>query len=479
MSAKTMHTLAGLLAGCLLALPVLLMPAGCANIIPPAGGPRDSLPPVLVKASPADSLKNFKANRITLSFDEYVDIQNLQDNLIVSPVPKTQPAVDHKLNTITIRLRDSLEPNTTYTLNFGQAIKDINEGNVLKNFTYMFSTGARFDSLQLRGRVILAQTGEADSTLLVLLHRRGDDSAIIKEKPRYVARLDNQGNFLFRNLPADTFYLYALKDESGSYRFSGRDQLFAFADKALKVDGTDTSTHLLYAFADNEGVSPAGPRAAKPAVPPKEKRLVIKTNLDGNRQDLLGNLVLSVEQPLRGLDSSRIHFSSDSSFQPVSGYRWIRDSTSTQLTLLYPWKENTLYNLVIDKDFAEDTLGRKLLKADTIRFTTKQRADYGLVRITFRNLDLASHPVLQFIQHNNVVDSFALAGNSFSRELFPPGDYELRILFDRNQNGRWDPGHFFGRREQPELARPVPNGRINIKPNWENEFEREAPPPAP
>ncbi|HEU4574829.1 MAG TPA: Ig-like domain-containing protein [Chitinophagaceae bacterium] len=474
MISKWVKHIAGWLLLSAISFPAFLLETGCANIIPPAGGPRDSLPPVLLKASPADSSKNFRGNRITLSFDEYVDIQNVQQNLIVSPVPKALPAVDHKLSTITIKLRDSLEPGTTYTLNFGDAIRDINEGNILKNFVYIFSTGSSFDSLQLKGQVILAETGGTDTTLIVMLHRSGSDSAIVKEKPRYVTRLDGKGNFTFRNLPAGTFYLYAMKDESNSYRFSGRDQLFAFAGKPVVISQTDTISHILYAFPDNEGASPAAAKTTKGAVS-KEKRLIIQNNLDGNRQDLLNDFTMKFEVPLKYVDTSKLVFTSDSSFTPLSGYTFTKDSSGKALTLHYPWKENTLYNLILDKDFAEDTLGRKLLKTDTLRFTSKQLADYGSVRIRFRNLDMSKNPVLQFVQNDQVIKSFPLAGPEFYQQLFVPGDYELRILNDDNKNGRWDPGIFMDKHQQPEIVQPVPSGKINIKPSWENEFEREAP----
>ena len=123
------------------------------------------------------------------------------------------------MNTITVKLKDTLEPNTTYTLNFGNAIKDVNEGNILKNFTYIFSTGTYIDSLELRGKVLLAETGETDTTLTVMLHTNKDDSAVVKEKPRYIAKVGRQGNFDFQNLPPETFYLYALKDEGGTHRY--------------------------------------------------------------------------------------------------------------------------------------------------------------------------------------------------------------------------------------------------------------------
>jgi len=448
---------------------IVVLP-GCANIIPPMGGPRDSLPPTVIDIRPTDSSKDFKENRIVFSFNEYVDIQDVQKNLIVSPVPKIAPAVDRRLNVITVKLKDTLEPNTTYTLNFGNAIKDLNEGNILKNFVYIFTTGSYFDSLQLRGKVILAKDATVDTTLIVMLHKNTADSAIAKEKPRYVAKVDSSGNFFFRNLPRGTFAIYAMKDEGGSYRFSGRDQLFAFADKP--VSSGDSSFITLYAFLDNEGASTAvlPPKRQQPS---KDKRLVVKNNLQSNQQDLLKDLVLNVETPFKVFDTTKIVFASDSLFTPVEGYYFIKDSTNKQITLKYPWKENTLYHLIFDKEFGEDTLGNKLLRTDTLSFTTKKNADYGSVRIKFLNLDMSLNPVVLFVQNNAVVDSAILTTPEFYRPVFPPGEYNLRILHDANKNGKWDPGEFYNGHKQPELVKPVAQ-KIVIKANWENEFERDA-----
>ena len=94
----------------------LMNGSGCANIIPPMGGPRDSLPPQLLKATPGDSTRNFSGNKITFTFDEFVDVQNIQENLSVSPLPKMNPSVEFKLNTVTVKLKYTLESNTTYIL---------------------------------------------------------------------------------------------------------------------------------------------------------------------------------------------------------------------------------------------------------------------------------------------------------------------------------------------------------------------------
>ncbi len=156
---------------------------GCANIIPPQGGPKDSIPPLLIKATPRDSTRNFTTNKITFSFNEFIELQNPFQNVMISPVPKNDSTViTSNLSTITVKLKDSLEANTTYSINFRDAIKDFSEGNILKGFTYIFSTGAYIDSLELKGKVVLAETGKVDSTMIVMLHTSADDSIVSKRK---------------------------------------------------------------------------------------------------------------------------------------------------------------------------------------------------------------------------------------------------------------------------------------------------------
>ncbi len=444
-------------------------------MIPPQGGPRDSLPPQLIKASPGDSTRNFTGSRISFSFNEFIELQNIQENLLVSPSPKTNPSVDSKLNTVTVRLKDSLEPNTTYSLNFGNAIKDYNEGNLIKEFTYIFSTGNYIDSLELRGKVVLAETGKTDSTLIVLLHSHADDSAVVNERPRYIAKLDGKGNFVFKNLPPKTFYLYALKDEGGMHRYFKDNQLFAFADSSV-VTRSISAPVILYAYASK----PATPQTIiqslnlgnrkKTTAEPADKRLKYQTNLINKQQDLQGIFIMTFEQPFRSFDSSKIRLYTDSTFNPVANYRFEKDSSNRKLQLNIEWKENTLYHIILDKDFAEDSLGKKLLKTDTLSFHTKKLTEYGSLQLKFRNLDLAKNPVLQFITNDFIYKSFPLTSNSFSQPLFLPGEYELRILFDDNKNGKWDPGQFFGKRKQPEIVKPIER-KITVKAAWQNEIE--------
>lgn len=445
---------------------------GCANIIPPAGGPRDSLPPILEKATPGDSTRNFRSNKIVFTFNEFIEVQNASQQLMVSPQPAIPPAVDYKLNTLTVRIKDSLESNTTYTLNFGESIKDFTEGNLLKNFTYIFSTGNYIDSLELRGNVILAETGKTDTTLVVMLHVNPDDSAVVKERPRYVARLDSKGNFVFKNLPPKTFYLYALKDDGGTRRYFDEKQLFAFADKPIVTDGKNEPV-TLYAYSSKKTVPAVIPsfkgnrnRSNKTG----DERLKFQTNLTQRQQDLQKDLILTFEEPLRLFDSTKIRLYTDSLFDPVTGYRFEKDSTNKIVTLYHSWKENTSYHLILDKDFAEDSAGKKLLKTDTLDFKTKKLADYGSLKLKLKNLDLAQNPVLLLMTGETIYRSYTLTATDLTEPMLPPGDYELRLLYDLNKNGKWDGGEFFGKHKQPEIVKPI-DKKIAVKPAFQNEFD--------
>jgi uncharacterized protein (DUF2141 family) len=445
---------------------------GCAQQISPSGGPRDSLPPTLLGAVPADSTRNFNTNKITFYFDEYVQLDNVHENLIVSPTSKIEPVVDARLRTVTIKIKDTLEDNTTYTLNFGNSIKDINEGNITRNFTYLFSTGKNLDSLELSGRVLLAQTGKPDSTLIVMLHRNKDDSAVIKERPRYIARLDSGGNFRFRNLPSGTFYLYALKDDGGQKKYLSKKQLFGFADQPIHISDKNEPVSL-YAYLEKDTFKTVVPAVAPAATGKKDKakeqdkRLKFGNNLESGFQDLLGSLEFTFPDPLKNFDSSKVQFT-DEAFKPVTGYTFSKDSTGKILTLKHKWIENSAYNLIVDKDFAEDSAGKKIPRTDTLRFRTFKESDYGKIHIIFNHLDLSKKPVLQLMQGETIKLSERLISKEFSKPLFKPGEYEIKILFDENDNGIWDAGDFFGKHRQPEKVLAI-KSPLTLKANWDNE----------
>ena len=443
------------------------VPSGCANIMPPAGGPRDSLPPVLLKAEPGDSTTNFRGREVVFSFDEYIDLKDLSNNVIWTPTFDVNPAIEVRGRTITIKFKgkDTLVPNTTYVVNFGNAIVDINESNVLKDYTYAFSTGPFLDSLEITGQVILAETGTIDSSMLVVLHRDFRDSAVRTERPPYAVRLNNDGRFRFRYLPSDTFAIYAIGEPTFSKRYQSKDQLFAFADSPVIAGQTDSL--VLYAYREVPKTTPQS-AGQGPRISPLDRRLRFTPKTTG-QQDLLSDYIIEFPVPLKNVDSTKISLATDSTFTPAN-FSTELDTTGKLLTVKSAWKENTRYFLLLQQDFASDTNGRQLLKTDTLTFVTRKLADYGSLLIRMKNLDTTRNPVILLILNNEVVQSAPIKSGVFSKPLFLPGEYQVRILYDTNGNGKWDPGQFFGNRRQPELVVPV-TGRITIKPNWENEFD--------
>lgn len=443
-----------------------ILGSGCAQIGMPTGGPRDSIPPVLLKSVPPDSTLHFTGNRITFTFDEYVHLQDLQNNLLVNPLPKIIPNVNSKLKTVSIKIRDTLQPNTTYSFLLGNAVQDINENNPIHNFTYVFSTGSYIDSMQLKGRVLLAETGKPDSTLVVILYNNPGDSAVYKEKPKYIARLDSSGYYHFQYLAEGIYHLFALKDESGQRIYNNPSQLFAFADSAIHIN-QNVKPENLYAYAEEQFTKPAKSPGTSSKKNP-EKLLKYTTSLSSATQDLLTPLTVQFEVPLKSFDSLKIRLT-DTLYHPVGGVNISLDTTGKLIIIKNNWIEDNFYELIIDKDFATDTLGDELKKADTIIFKTKKETEYGSLKLNFSNLQKIAHPVLQFVQNNAVVDSFRITSPTFNVKLFNPGEYELRILEDENENGRWDPGNYH-LKKQPEKVIAYPK-KISIRADWDNEAD--------
>jgi uncharacterized protein (DUF2141 family) len=473
-----------------------LTPSGCANIVPPSGGPRDTIPPVLISATPPDQTKNFGGGKMTgqkiiFKFDEYIDVKDIRTQLIVNPVPKIDPISDGHLQLVTIRLKDTLQPNTTYSLNFYKGIKDVNEGNVLKNFTYVFSTGDHIDSGQMAGQVVLATTGKADSSMVVVLHRKLDDSAVVKDRPRYLTKVDTNGRFSFNYLEPGRYAIYAMKDEGGSHKYLSKSQLFAFADSPVTVHTNYGAFITMYAYSEipdiksksssssnssgSNGSNGSNNKSSSPK-PKKEKdkRLQLSANVANNVFDALDTFRLTFTQGLKLFDSTQIRFT-DENFKDVNLklYRWVRDTLNKNFDLYYswPWPLDTKFNLILPKTSVMDSAARKLLKDDTLTFRTKKDIDYGEIRIRAFNLDLSKKPVLLMYQGDALKHSFPFGNKKEIRKvLFKPGDYELRILYDTNGNGHWDPGEFFKKHRQPEKVITI-RKKFTVKANWDNDWD--------
>ena len=213
---------------------------GCAKRGNPSGGPIDSIPPVLVNASPKLNSINFDSDEIRLTFDEWIKLENIQDQLIISPPIDKSSYEITPLSGVTkkvfLRFLDSLNPKTTYTINFGNSIQDNNENNPLTFFSYTFSTGETIDSLFIMGNIIDAFDQETDDYISLQLYRVDSlfkDSIIYSDKPTYISNTLDSTNYKFQNLKEGKYLLIALKDLDNNYFFDPFYDKIGFMDSLL------------------------------------------------------------------------------------------------------------------------------------------------------------------------------------------------------------------------------------------------------
>ena len=209
---------------------------GCASIQQPQGGPKDTEPPKILKMTPKNLMVNFTAPKIVIEFDEYFKIQNEFKEFSVSPEMEKPPVLKPKGKRLEISLQDTLEKNTTYTLNFGKAIVDVNEGNVLKNFTYVFSTGPQLDSLSIKGKVTNSVTGLPELDALVFIFPLKRDTLFGKYKPSIFTTTDSSGNYALNNLRKDTYKIYAIKEKGGDKIYQQASDEVAFLKDSVVLD---------------------------------------------------------------------------------------------------------------------------------------------------------------------------------------------------------------------------------------------------
>ena len=201
---------------------------GCARMGQPDGGWYDDDPPVVIGSDPADQSTNVKAKKISIYFDEFIKLEDATSKVTVSPPQLEMPEINATGKKIVVELQDSLKENTTYTIDFSDAISDNNEGNPLGNYTYSFSTGDQIDTLEVSGYVLDASNLEPVKGIKVGLYNDLADSAF-KTKPMLrVSQTDSRGHFVIKGVAPGTYRAYALNDVDGDFRFSQKAEMVGF-----------------------------------------------------------------------------------------------------------------------------------------------------------------------------------------------------------------------------------------------------------
>ena len=211
---------------------VATLVAACARTGYPSGGDTDRTPPEITKVSPENCTTNFNGKGFTLETDEYVVLKDVNNQVIISPPMKQFPQITSTGKKIKVVIKDTLQPNTTYLFQFRDAIADNNEGNLLSNFNYVFSTGPGIDSLSFCGTVTDALTGEPDKKIFVFLYESFEDSAVASH-PTYATKTDDKGHFRFRYLAQKKYKILALDDLDKSYTYNSYAEKVAFTTDTI------------------------------------------------------------------------------------------------------------------------------------------------------------------------------------------------------------------------------------------------------
>ena len=223
----------------------------CANAVAPTGGPKDNTPPVVVEAVPENNSVNFIGKKIEITFDEYITLENANQNVLISPPLSEKPDIKLHNKTVVVKFKESLAPNTTYTINFGSAIKDLHEGNLFKDFVYSFATGDHIDTLSVKGNVLSAADKKPVENAYVGLYAADLDNVYdlpMSAKPNYITKTDKEGRFSLNGLADKNYLIFALKDVNSNLYFDQPNEEVAFLDSL--VHPNDSVSHTLYMFTE-------------------------------------------------------------------------------------------------------------------------------------------------------------------------------------------------------------------------------------
>jgi uncharacterized protein (DUF2141 family) len=517
----------------LLSIFLILLFASCAKRGTITGGAKDTIAPVLTASFPKNFSTNFRGKEIKLVFDEYVKLKNLNKQLIVSPPFDKQPEV-LPLNAskiLTIKIKDTLLPNTTYSFNFGQSIEDNNEGNPYQQFKYVFSTGSYIDSLALSVKVKDALEKKVDNFVSVMLYEINEkfkDSTIYKESPRYVTNtLDSLEVVKIENIKAGKYLLVALKD-NGNNKFNPKLDKIGFQKHYISVPNDTIFEVELF-----KEVLPF--KAIKPTQASKNRLLM---GYEGQTKDMKvtvkngSEIMPSIVTQMPKKDSLQIWFKpikADSLYVSVQKESYkkqftvkIKDQKKDTLSISpeysgnLPLREKFALNTSIplvkfDKskisirnkdslavdfnteyddfnqklylDFKRDELEKYQIQLlpgaltdfyenvnDTIKYSvaTKNSSDYGNLKVILENVK--KYPVIiELTDKDGKVKATEYTENNNVVEFIAlePNKYTLRIIYDDNKNGFWDTGSFMEKRQTEEVIY-FPK-EIDVRSNWDVE----------
>ncbi len=518
----------------LVVLIILVFDVSCARRGRPEGGPKDFDKPIMVKTIPEFKSLHFKEDEIEIYFDEYIKLKNVSSQLIISP-PLKYPAAITPQGTpskkITIKIRDTLLENTTYTFNFGQSIADNTEGNILENFKYIFSTGDYIDSLEVKGTVKDAfdlEMIENPTLMLYEVVENFNDSIIFNEKPMYVGSTIDSVNWNITNIKAGKYLLIALNDESKNYKFNPKADKIGFINKYITVP-KDTSYnitlfneilpfkiptkpkeiskgHIVFGYegdAENFKVNTISKTPSdfksvsgfdrekdtlhywynkydadsilinvsnikfhdtvKVKLSSKEIDSLKVASLISGTLHLRDTFKLYTNVPVIDIDTTKFYFINKDSVRV--NYNPVLSKNKQEITLDFEKEIQNEYALELFPGAIIDLFGTKndSLK---VKFQTKKTSNYCSLFLTLKNVK--SYPIIiDLINDQGKIVAKKFVENDYEYQFnnLIPSRFKVRIIYDLNDNKKWDTGNFL-LRQQPEEVYYF-KSIINAKANWE------------
>jgi uncharacterized protein (DUF2141 family) len=481
----------------ILLLYAFILFTGCASVVSPDGGKKDDLPPVITKTYPDSAALNFKGNEIVFQFDEYFTLSNAQQDWVISPAPEKFPEIKKTNNQLKIKLLDSLKPNTTYTFNTSNSIADLNEGNVLKNYRFLFSTGNFIDSLQISGQLINAYSNQPQEEIAVMLFDTSEN--IYNGNPKYLTKTNKQGNYTFYNLPHSSFLICAWNDKnknkkpeaeedisipeiyvvnsdttinlsliSGIYRKQGIKKyfqpypgVFSFVtEKPIYIDSLSVSFNAFTLDKRNRHTTQisATQDTIQITIPyDKDVDSVSFTITTTDTNYLLKKAVIPFN------DTFKIkHFTSDiiqsepliiDFTLPISRVENLKIINSDGLIFLIKTasvNNNTAnissilpigsYKLILPENAIKSIFNTTHFNTDTLSFTIKENNTTGSLNFIIKDT-LKQNIIIELVSdYKTIKYKNCNACSSIQFKDIPPGTYQIKVVYDTNNNQTWDIG---------------------------------------
>ncbi len=547
---------------------LMLLLAGCAKIVTPVGGPKDTTPPKVVKEAPANSSTQFRSKSIKITFNEFVVLNNPSKTVIVSPPLNQNPELEIVGKSVVIKLPDTLRNNTTYSIVLAETIKDYTEGNPLSIYTYSFSTGDHIDSFMIKGKIKEALTLNDAKDVYVFLYERDIDSLPYSVRPTYLTKSKNNGEFVFNNIKPGKYKLFALNDINSNLIYDLPNESIAFSDTLveayvpiqdsitedknrsrrggsedanllklalfterdsnqvlqkyintteniyvfpyktdfssfsarflggqeldyfqvisqsldsvywyLKAPITDTA---LYEFTvdqhhiDTIRISPfkkskqGGVSRGKKA----NDKVTLKVNVS-NKENIFKPLTLQFSYPVKPCTFDiRICKLLKSGNDTIVKTYTLPDTFLLSYPIDYPFEEKLPYSIFI-RDSVFFGYNGATNDSINVRFTTKTEKDYGNLQINYSIGDHSCQYLVYLLNNKGgtLQQDIISCDRTINYSHLEPGNYKIRVVKDRNNNGRWDTGNYREKLQPEEIF--FFDKPINIRGYWdiEEDFE--------